>query len=160
MNKHTEAIQALQPFASLLSNIETLAESCSAHSNDCTFTIPIKLGDLQEASRVLREWNKKHSYLSPLKKRIRCKTCGDLNYYENLEDGRCSFCVDHMRIYLTFGEIEVVRDRKQKTKKKTDSIYEQIVKQMRTMDDDELKDFLDSVPIHDAVVYRKLLIKY
>ncbi len=166
MNKHTEAIIALKPFASLLTNIEDLAKSCSSSLSpeDTTFTISIKLSDLNEASRVLSEWNKKHSFQSPLKKRIRCKTCGDLNYYENLQDGRCSFCFQELEIYLKFSDIEEVKEKGKKKKKaiegKTDSIYEQLVRKMRALDDDELEEFIQSVPPHDAVVYRKLLLKY
>ncbi len=165
MNKHTEAIQALQPFAALLTNLEDLAQACSVSSTDSdTFTISIKLSDLQEASRVLSEWNKKHSSLSPLKKRIRCKTCGELNYYENLEDGRCSYCVQELEIYLKFSDIEEVKEKGKKRKKaiegKTDSIYEKLVKQMRALSNEELEEFIQSVPPHDAVVYRKLLLKY
>lgn len=166
MNKHTEAIQALQPFAALLSDIEDLAKSCSVSSQEeATFLIPFKLSDLIEASRVTKEWEDKQAN-PKIKTRIRCKTCGVLNYYQNLIEDRCPTCDDEMRIYLSFGEVEVVKEKKTRGKKKGNgktkerSIYEKIVKEMRAMGADELEGFLRSVPKKDSIFYRELLRKY
>ena len=160
MNKHTEAIMALEPFAAILDGLEDLAQSCSVSSFEETeFTVPIRLSDLLEATRVLKEWNKKHSH-PVLKPRLKCKTCGILNYYENLLKGRCPSCEDEMRVIEATEGVARIKESKKVTMKKMEDPQKNMAVLLRSLTDEELEEFFKSVSIKDAVLYRTLLKKF
>jgi len=160
VNKHTEAIMALQPFAALLNNLEDLAQACSVSSNELDeFTVSIKLSDLLEATRVLKEWNKKHSH-PVLKPRLKCKTCGILNYYENLLKGRCPSCEDEIRAVEATEGVAKIKESKKVTAKKMEDPQKKMVVLLRSLNDEELEGFFKSVSRKDAILYRALLKKF
>ncbi len=100
MSKHAEAIEAMRPLLPYLKGIVTAPPSTK-------IAVQLPIGIISEFQRVVSDWDLKHSE-PPIRKRIPCRTCRELNYYENLtydkenEEGRCPACEEHYRIYLEY----------------------------------------------------------
>lgn len=162
-SRHAAAVECLERFVYLgkPQNFGDPTEDTlvPAYKGDLDIEVLIPLDLLREAQRVVQEWHDAHEH--PIeKKRVRCKTCGNSIFYQNIDSaGRCSHCEDEMRLYLLTNPDQFKVKKSKKLKQATEDVSVDLVEKLRMMHDDDIENFINSLSNKDAQFVRSLLKK-